>query len=439
MAKGLITKRAIEALAVTGKQHFLWDAGLSGFGVRVTPKGVKSYVFQFRLATSAANARRMTIGKCSEMAPNQARGLAMERALLVRQSIDPLDAKAEKAKAVVLKRQSDKSLAFDSYCDRYLELRVKPEGLASAHNIEAVFRLHSIPHLKQKPLLEIKRQDVVGLLDRIPNESIALKRSTYAILNKMFNWAKSRDDIAENPMEGMRPPPPPASRDRVLSDNELALALKAAMKMDAPFGPLIRLLFATGQRRDECAALNWSELNKSEALWTLPAARSKNGKANIIPLNHQALAVLDQMASIQAEDGQDWPSCGFVFTTTGTTPVSGYSRAKKRLDGMMQQIELQKADCGVQHTSELSLKPWRLHDARRTLATGLQRLGVRFEVTEAILNHTGQAKSGVAAVYQRYGWAAEKRAALDAWADHCGRILELVDPTDNIVPIRNTS
>ena len=353
----------------------------------------------------------MTLGKCNEISPDQARSLAMEMALQVRQSVDPLEAKVSKAKAADLKRQAAKDLAFDSYCNRYLEFRVIPERLASAHNIEAVFRLHSIPYLQQKPLPEITRRDMAALLDRIPTGSIALKRSTYAILHKLFNWAKSRGDIAENPMSGMKPPPSATSRDRVLSDRELALALSAAAQMEPPFGPLIRLLFATGQRRDECAALNWRELDRQEALWTLPAARSKNGKANVVPLNRQALSILDEMAVLQTGECADWPKNGLVFTTTGTTPVSGYSRAKKRLDSL---IECLRGD---------TLEPWRLHDARRTLAIGLQRLGVRFEVTEAILNHSGRAKSGVAAVYQRHGWRPEKEAALNSWADHCDMVI----------------
>src|SRR4030095_7632446 len=101
---------------------------------------------------------------------------------------------------------------------------------------------------------------------------------------------------------------------------------------------------------------------------------------------------------------------GLVFTTTGKTPVSGFSRAKRRLDWQMIEIATKEKE-------ERELRPWRYHDLRRTLATGMQRLGVRFEVTEAVLNHVGSARSGVAGVYQRHDWKEEERGALHAWAD----------------------
>ena len=439
--KKQITKEMVDHLTQKSGTSFLWDGGdgsCKGFGVRITPAGVKSYVYQYRIGGRGSAVRRYTIGRHGETTPAKARARARELAEQVRRGIDPIDAKRE---AVTIKAESkaqERELAFDAYCARYVELRVKPEGLASLENIEAIFRRHAIPILKSKPLPKITKRDMVAVLDGIPASSAALRRSTYAILHKMFNWAKSRDDIAVNPMDGMKAPPAVASRDRVLSDSELALALRAAAQMDAPFGPLYQLLFATGQRRDECAALDWSELDRENALWTLPAARAKNGEANLVPLNAPALAVLDRMAGAGLSDSALWPRKGLVFTTTGKTPVSGYSRAKARLDAIMEAIARQDTiDAGQGHES-ITLAPWRLHDARRTLATGLQRLGVRFEVTEAVLNHTSGAKSGVAGVYQRHGWGPEKRAALDAWAAHCERLLNPADDGGNVVPMRRS-
>ena len=120
-----------------------------------------------------------------------------------------------------------------------------------------------------------------------------------------------------------------------------------------------------------------------------------------MPLSVQAIEVLDELAG-----GGDWPRQGLVFSTTGKTPVSGFSKAKKRLDEHMAHV-----------LEPRTLEPWRTHDLRRTVATGLQRLGVRFEVTEAVLNHLSGARSGIAGVYQRHDWAIEKRHALTKWAD----------------------
>jgi integrase len=146
--------------------------------------------------------------------------------------------------------------------------------------------------------------------------------------------------------------------------------------------------------------MDWSELDRHAMLWTLPASRTKNGKAQLVPLSSGAIDVLDDVA----KDGA-WPSKGLVFSTTGRTPVSGFTKPKRRLD------EWLRKECP-------NAAPWRVHDIRRTIATGLQRLGVRFEVTEAVLNHVSGSRSGIAGVYQRYNWAAEKRAALDSWAKH---------------------
>jgi integrase len=141
-----------------------------------------------------------------------------------------------------------------------------------------------------------------------------------------------------------------------------------------------------------------------------------------VPLSDAVVEELDGVA------GEKWPRKGLVFTTTGKTPVSGFARAKRRLDKQI-------ADIAADEQEERELAPWRYHDLRRTFATGMQRLGVRFEVTEAILNHVGSARSGVAGVYQRHDWKDEKRAALEAWAAHVQSIVDGSEPS-NVLPFR---
>lgn len=172
----------------------------------------------------------------------------------------------------------------------------------------------------------------------------------------------------------------------------------------------MRLLIVTGARREEVAGLEWSELNRAAAMWALPTGRAKNNVAAQIPLTELAITELDTVAARVKKEGK-WPSTGFVFSTTDETSVSGYSRAKARLDKLV-------AALAAKGKEPIFIQNWRFHDLRRTLATGLQRLGVRFEVTEAILNHVGSSKSGVAGIYQRHDWATEKRSALDAWSGH---------------------
>jgi integrase len=202
-------------------------------------------------------------------------------------------------------------------------------------------------------------------------------------------------------MEGLAGPPAASARDRVLSDEELAALWQATGSIGHPFGPLFRLLILTGQRREEVAGMDWSELDRETASWLIRSYRTKNRKAQLVPLSGVAVEIVDKLA-----DDQEWPRSGYLFSTTGKTPVSGFSKAKRRLDELMAELLDER------------FSPWRAHDVRRTVATGLQRLGIRFEVTEAILNHVSGSRSGVAGVYQRYDWAFEKRGALDAWAAH---------------------
>ena len=227
----------------------------------------------------------------------------------------------------------------------------------------------------------------------------------------------------------MRPAAPKA-RERVLADRELAVVWKAADTLGDPFAPFFRLLILTGQRRSEVAGIMWGELDRATATWTIPTSRAKNGVAHIVPLAPDALAELDRLAlALQTKakdnepDAKRWPKGGFVLTTTGRTPISGMTKAKKALD-----------EAAAKAGGNDKLPAWRIHDLRRTMATGFQRLGARYEVTEAILNHVSGAKGGVAGIYQRYDWREEKRSALEAWARHVAEIIAPAEET-NVIPI----
>ena len=446
MASGFITKTTVDDCKAGDRQFVLWDSGdraVKGFGLLVLPSGAKSYVFQFRIGGRSGRLRRYTIGKHgSPWTPDSARNRAKELAEQVRAKIDPLDAERgeltarERNKAMAAEQERlSRDLAFNAYAERFLRLGVKSATRPRTRECYAsTLRNHVSPVLGDKPLPDVRRADIVRVMDRIAVDQPAVRRITFAVMRMLFNWAKGRGDIATSPLEGMDTPPTVASRDRVLSDEELALALRAAGQMEAPFGPLYLLLFATGQRREEVAGMDWAELDRASATWTLPRERSKNGEASLVPLNRHAMAVLDRLAGQEAAERPEWPRRHLLFTTTGQTRVSGYSRAKTRLDACMARLAREDAAEAGRDPDGVSLAPWRLHDARRTLATGLQRLGTRFEVTEAVLNHTaGASRSGIAAVYQRHGWGPEKRAALDAWADHCDRLLHPGDDTGNVI------
>jgi integrase len=402
MGKVKITKRSVDAIASGVSDVYLWDDELRGFGLKVTPSGSKTYLFQYRLGGRAGRTRRYTIGKHgSPWLPAGARIEAEKLALKVKQGIDPYAEQAEAAHKAV-------SLAFDKYVDLFEERYVTQKWKSSPRDAVATLRNYAVPVLRNKALSSIKRSDLARVLDSVPASRPATRRKLFAMLRKMMKWAVSRGDLEphENPVLGVEVPPPVKSRDRVLTDIELRWVWNASKIIGYPFGPLTRVLILSGQRREEVASMPWDELDRSRAEWFLPAARSKNGKGHVVSLSPEAILELDGLAG-----GEEWPVAGLVFSTTGTTSVSGFTKAKRRLDAEVNSFMRQET--GVE--ADRCVEHWRIHDLRRTVATGLQRLGVRFEVTEAVLNHISGAQSGIAGVYQRYDWKSEKREALLAW------------------------
>ena len=397
MATGKITKKSIDALEPSSSSQLLWDTDLKGFGAKITPAGSISYVLQFRMGGREARTRRYTIGPHgSPWTPTTARAEAERLQLLIAQGIDPVDDDKRR-------RRESIDLAFDNYASHFAR---SCKGVGWARLVERVIRLYLEPVIGKKPLPRISRSDIVAVLDNMPEEQVANRRNVFAVMRRLFRWAVSRGDIERSPMEGMETPPPVKPRDRWLKDNELRLVWNAAPQCHPCFGPIVHLLIATGQRREEVSGMHWQELDRSERLWTLPGSRTKNGEPNSIPLNDLAIAELDRQAR-----GDIWPRKGRIFATSTGAGFTGYAKGKKTLDSA---IEAEQGD---------PLPAWRLHDLRRTLATNFQRLGVRFEVTEAVLNHVGGSRAGVAGVYQRHDWKDEKREALDDWNSHLVQIL----------------
>lgn len=421
MATGKIVKRTVDAQHPGAKDQFFWDDELKGFGLKVTPAGSKVYLIQYRLGGRGVKTKRYTIGRHgSPWTPAAARDEAERLLTLARQGVDPAEDKERR-------QREANDLAFGSYADKFLEEYVQQEWKASYGDAESAFRLHMRPVFKSKPLPAIRRQDISALFDTIPAKQVALRRKVFAILGRMFRWAVGRGDLDRSPLEGFEAPPAAKARDRALKDWEMRLAWLAAGEMGYPFGPFYRLLIGLGQRREEVSGLDWKELHRASAEWHLPASRAKNELASLIHLSPLMVAELDTIAG-----GEKWPRKGLIFTTTGETPISGYSKAKKRLGAAMLKLGRKEARETGDDPDHVEIEPWRSHDLRRTLATGLQRLGVRFEVTEAVLNHVSGSKSGVAGVYQRHDWKDEKRAAWNAWGAHIEQLITGADASNVI-------
>ena len=418
-----IGKRIVdEAKAEPGSDLFVRDQDLKGFGLRVTPTGGKSYFVEFRMGGRGAAKGRVVIGKHgSPWTPDMARRKAEEVLRGVKDGVNPSAMKRQRNIIAV-------DLAFQRYADMFIELYAKKEQKRSWVQADRTLKLNITPLLKDRPLPDISRREIKGILERIASTRPATARYAHATMRKLFRWAVDRGDIPQSPMADMLAPASVPSRDRVLNDDELVACWHSAAGENSPFGSIVQLLIATGQRRDEVVGLDWAEISISQGVWTIPAERSKNGVAHLVPLNDLALAILEGLGGATRRRG-------LIFSTTGKTPVSGISKFKRRLDAaMLVQMQGAAEPVGLE-ASEIGLAPWRLHDVRRTVATGLQRLGVRFEVTEAILNHVSGAKGGVAGVYQRHDWKDEKRAALKAWGEHVAQLTCGEQSMNNVVAL----
>ena len=261
---------------------------------------------------------------------------------------------------------------------------------------------------------EASRVAIPGIAARNRGISDARGRALFAALSSMFSWLKRQRRVESNPCAGVHSPAGPKARDRVLTADEIRWFWVASESVDAPsapgaprlFGPLLKLLLLTGQRRNEVAGMRRNELH-DDGTWHLPGSRTKNGRGHIVPLSP---LVRELIASVKAKPGSP-----LIFTTTGTTPVSGWSRMKDRLDVAML--------AAAREEGRTVSQPWRLHDLRRSAVTGMVELRVPPHVVELVVNHISGTRAGVAGTYNRSELMEERKEALERWATHVARIV----------------
>lgn len=386
----------------------IWDSIIGGdpslpgsFCLRVTTNGVKSWCVMYRLD---GKQRRMTIGTFPAYELAAARELARDTLKKVGRGIDP----AEERKAARVAPAPTATETVEMAVHEFIEKHAKRNTRSWAET-QGVFRRHVLPAWGDRPLASITRRDANDLVDDILEQGKPYAaNNTLRHVRKFFNWCVQKLKLEASPVAGVQLPAKEQSRDRILSDDEVCTIWKACDGMGWPFGPAFLLMLITGQRRTEVARMRWSDIDIDSGNWTLPREATKSDRLHEVPLSALAMEIL---ASV--------PKTGeYVFSTTGRTPISGYSRAKKRCDALSDATD------------------WRLHDLRRTAASGMARLGVGPHVVEKVLNHSNGQISGVAAIYNRYGYDNEKRAALDAWARHLEALIS--GKTDNVVHLQQS-
>ncbi|WP_422057979.1 tyrosine-type recombinase/integrase [Sphingomonas sp.] len=431
MARMKITKRSVDDAKPAEKDAYFWDTELRGFGLRVTPKGVRSYVVQYRKHKQPA--KRMTIGiHGSPWTPEKARNRAEEILMDVARGDDPIHAAKKRARAAI-------DLEFSRYIDTFTDGYLKHEWKDSWADAKRQLENHALPVLKGRPLPEIEKHEIAKIIQKLKDRP-ALARNTHAVLRKLFAWAVDQGDLLSSPMPSA--PPTVKARKRVLTPDEMVAAWQASYKLDRPMGQFVRLLFATLQRRSEVAEMPWAELTEMQAMWRLEGERVKNENDHLVPLNALALEVLADMAAgpVPVEGGaKAWPRKGLLFTTTGETPISGFSKVKAKLDREMlpilQKLADKRADALGEARELVFLPPWRFHDIRRTGTTQMQALGVPIEVTEKVINHTSGETAGIRGVYNLHAYTDEKRRALDAWSAYLSRLLKDAGSASNVIAL----
>ena len=416
MARGLTTK-GVEALKPDPARRVeISDPAQRGLYLVIQPSGAKSWAARFRHNGKPV---KLTLGRWPTMGLAEARAAAAEAVEKVEMGANPA---AEKKAA------------------RAASAEAAASGRDKVNTLLAQFDKRHLSTLKSGPLIrreldrfvgqawgdrdihDITKRDVIDLLDGIADSGRAVTANRVrAYLSKFLNWCVERDVIGANPAGTVKAVAKEASRDRVLTDDEIRWFWAACEAEGFPWGPLGKVLLLTGQRLNEVAQITEAEIRGD--LWHMAGDRTKNARAHDVPLS---AAVREVLGAVERIEGRP----GFIFTTNGRSPVSGFHKARNALAAAMEQAA-EKA-----RGEPVEIARWTFHDLRRTCATGLARMGIAVRVTEAVLNHVSGTGGGIVSVYQRHDYADEKRAALEAWARY---VLALVEgEAGNVVPIRAT-
>jgi len=411
----VLTGLQIEKLAPPEKRREIPDGKISGLYLVLQPSGARSWALRYRVSGAP---KKLTLGAYPALTLGKARRAAQKALAEVVDGVDPSARKKAAREAAKAAREAEDRIedVVATFVQSHLAKQTSPGWAKEA---ERLLRVEIVAKWGKRRLGEITPREVDKLLGEIAERPAPITANrTLAVFRKMCNWAAAPKVglISASPCAGVEAPTQEHSRERVLSDEEVRLAWKAFDAIDWPFGPLAKLLLLTGMRRDEVASLRWSEVDLGARLIRLPGGRTKNGKPHHVPLSDTASAVIEGLPHVGRAD--------FVFSTTGRSRVSGFSRAKSAIDKaiiatMRAEAEARGDDPGDIHPPA----PWVIHDLRRTVATNLQRVGVKLEVTEAVLNHVSGSRAGIVGVYQRHEYAAEKRAALDAWSHRLEEIV----------------
>ena len=368
-----LTELAIRKAKPARKRYDLFDASVRGLGLRVATSGTKSW---FMMRRFKGRMLRSTFGRYPDLTLANAR-------------LKAPDVLADMADGLTQgQRRTD---LFKVVLDEWLKKDQAKNK--SADQVKIAMYRHALPAFGSMPVASISKRDVNRLIDTIVDAGspIAANR-VLAFTKRFFSWCKERDILEQSPAEAIRPPSKEKTRDRVLNLEEIKDFWAACDQMGYPWGPIFQLLLLTGARLREVAHASWNEISIADGTLNLPSSRTKNARPHQIQLSDQVQNIIQALPRVEGQT--------LLFTTNGKTPVSGFSKVKKRLDIMSGVIN------------------WRFHDLRRSFAThSTEKLNISPVIADKILNHrTGQVR-GVAAVYQHGEYLTERHEALQKWGN----------------------
>jgi len=385
-----LTAQLAEGLKLQhGEADRIWfDDAVPGFGLRVRQTGSRSWIFQYKIG---GKTRRLVIGQASAIKLGRAREIASEHYAKVKLGRDP---GAEKRLQVL-----QSSHTFGGLAAKYLEQQQGALRPGSFREISRHLETHSAS-LYRLPVDTVDQRTIAERLSGIEKNSGAVTANRVrASMSAMFSWGMKEGLVLANPVANTNKREE-KTRDRVLVDAELRAIWRSLD--DRYYGNIVKLLMLTGQRLNEIAGLRWSEIDFDRGLISLPGTRTKNARPHELPMSSQVRTLLSAQPKIDGRDS--------IFGKR-KAPYSGLSRCKAELDTRIA-------------ASGRALAPWVLHDLRRSVATGMAELGIQPHVIEAVLNHVSGHKGGIAGIYNRAQYSAEKAEALARWDEHISAILK---------------
>jgi len=378
-----LTDRVVQQAKAGDARVEIADAVLPGLYLIVQPTGVKSWAVRYR---TGPRTRKLTLpGRYPVVSLAKAREAGRAALESVTDGEDPAAAKRAGTPA-------DDTLA--AYMALYREKHVSTVRPGTAANIN-----RELERMQDawpgRSLRSISKKDVIAVIDKAMKRGPSAGVTAWKVAKAFFAWCESREEDLASPARSIRKPAKEKSRERVLDDAELKLTWEAADAAGGAAGALVKLLMLSGARRNEMTELARDEI-AADAI-ELPGARTKNGLPHTIPITPMIRQVLDALPTIGK------------FVLNGTDrPFGDHSGAKGRVTP--------------------AIRPWTLHDLRRSFASGLQRLGVAPHIVELALNHRSGTFSGVAGIYQRHRYAKEVREAFEVWSKHIEALITVKPP-----------